>query len=159
MSIRHRLLAAIAGAAGGALTPVGGDTAANTSNADLEAVWGGTTAAQAGTVTSVSARFDTAGEVIRFFTIRDVSGTWTVRAVTGALSSVVGVSAYPVSLAIQPGDSLGVYTESARADLRKASGAGSYRVRVAAGVPTAGAAYAPDSTDTASYAFVGTGTQ
>lgn len=155
MSVRRSLVAALKGL----LTPVGGATTADSTTPGDEAVWGGTVAAEAGTVTSVSARFATAGETIRFFTTRDVAGTWTVRDTTANLTSILGLNAYTVALAIQPGDSLGVYTSSGRAGLRRASGAGSYFVRTAGGVPTAGGAYANDTTDTAVYAFVGVGNQ
>lgn len=146
--------------AGGPLTPVGGNTAANTTTIATAATWGGTAAVEAGTVTSVSARFATAGGTIRFFTIRDVSGTPTVRAATGNLTSVAGLSAYAVSLAIQPGDTLGVYQSGGTAGLRYAAGTGNYTRDGGATSPSAGTTYAVGASDASrDYAYVGTGIQ
>lgn len=143
------------------LTPVGGASTANTSTAFEDIVWGGAAALEPGTVTSVSARFVVASATIRFFTIRDVAGTWTVRDATGNLTSVAGLSSYTVALAIQPGDFLGVHQNNGAAEIRYvASGSGTYYRSTSAVDPVAGGTYTVASTDTNhTFAFVGTGTQ
>lgn len=141
-----------------AFVPMGGDTTADTSNLPTTYVWGGTPASTAGTITSVSARFGVASQALRFFTIRDVAGTWTIQTASGNLSTLLGVNAYSVSLAVTAGDLLGVWSALAGGQLRYvASGTGTYYRSTTAGSPDPTETLTVTQTDTNhTYAFVGT---
>lgn len=140
----------------GALTPVGGASSANSSTEPDELMFGGTAAAESGTITSIDARLTNA-QTCRFFTIRQVTGVWTVRAATSNISGLTGLNTYAVSLAIVTGDLIGIYLASFGA-MRYAPGGGTWYTKSSPVVPGAGTTYTGlGSSGGRQYALVGMG--